>query len=269
MRLAVVVVHGLGWQEPGFADGLAAAVSRRLARGGHDPGQVAWSSVLWADVLERRQRDYLERARAAGPLRWSGLRTFVVRGLGDAAAYRYVDGPSSTYVRVHDRVRARVRELYEGPLGSVPVPLVVLAHSLGSHIMSSYVWDTQHRYPTGAAAAAGEFERMEWLAGMVTFGSTIPLFTFAHDPVETIRFPGAALPPQVAERARWLNFYDRDDILGYPLKPTSQSYADLVHADVEVNIGNLLTAATPLMHNSYWTDASFTDPVADYLATLL
>lgn len=269
MELAVVVMHGLGWQRDDFAAPLKAAVSRRMQRLGHDPEVVAWQPVYWADVLEKKQLEYLQRARQQQPLRWNWLRDVVVRGLGDAAAYQYVNGPNATYVRIHDRIREKIGELYEGPLASRPVPMVVLAHSIGSHIMSSYIWDTQQDKPTGAAPDSSVFERMGWLAGMVTCGSTIPLFTFAHDPVKPIRFPGDELPARFRPKAKWRNYYDRDDVLGYPLKPINDRYAAVVDTDVEVNVGNLVEASTPLSHNAYWDDRSFTDPVADQLATLL
>jgi hypothetical protein len=269
VELAMLVVHGLGSPEPDYADGLRDAVSRRLERAGHDPGAVAWAPVYWADLLAGRQAAYLQRAEAAGALRWDAVRAFVVEGLGDAAAYQYVDRPSATYVAVHDRIRAAVRGLHAGPLASAPVPLVVLAHSLGSHMASSYIWDTQAGKPTGAGPGASAFERMAWLAGMITFGSTIPLFTFAYDPVVPIAFPGGDLPAPVRAVARWTNYYDPDDALGWPLKPTGPAYDRVVAADRAINVGGLLEAWNPGSHNGYWGDSSFTGPVADQLAALL
>ncbi|HVL86330.1 MAG TPA: hypothetical protein VM367_18845 [Pseudonocardia sp.] len=266
MDLAVVVIHGIGSSGPGYADGFRAAVSDRL---GADAARVAWAPVLWSDVLGPRQAAYLERARTQARLDWLKLRGFVVEGLGDAAAYSFVDQPTGTYVAVHDRIRRRVRELWTGELNRTPVPMVVLAHSLGSHVISSYIWDTQKGKPTGADPASSPFERMEWLAGMITFGSTIPLFTFAYDPVTPIAFPGAALPAAVRNRARWLNYYDADDVLGYPLKPLSPEYDAVVDADVVIDVGGLGISMTPLSHGEYWEDRGFVRPVAEYLAGLL
>lgn len=269
MQLAVVLIHGMGSQDEGFAAPTISALSALLDRQGHDPAEVAWQAIHWADILADRQRGYLDAARQAAEMDFLGLRRFVVSALGDIAAYQYVDTPSPTYARIHDRVRQRIAELYTHQLGATPTPLVVLAHSLGSHIMSSYIWDTQRGHPTGADPESSPFERFEHLAGLVTFGSTIPLFTFAHDPVVAIDFPGRALDRAVAAKARWFNFYDRDDVLGYPLKPTSPSYAQVVTADIEINVGGLVTSATPASHNGYWTDNDFTRPVADFLARLI
>lgn len=269
MDLAVVVIHGIGSQTEAFAAPLVAELTRRLEARGHDPGRVAWQPILWADLLAPRQAEYLRRAGEDGPLDWFKLREVVVSALGDAAAYQYVDRPSATYAAIHDRLRQRMRHLYVEELASTPVPLVVLAHSLGSHIMSSYIWDTQHEKATGAGDDASAFERFEHLAGMITFGSNIPLFTFAYDPILPIAFPGTALSPAVAELARWDNYYDRDDVLGYPLRPTSPQYAQVVDADVEIDVGAIGLSSTPLSHNAYWSDASFLRPVAETLGRLL
>lgn len=269
MQLAVALIHGMGWQSSAFAEPTIAELSRWLEDLGKDPGDVAWQSIYWADILGPRQVAYLDAARAENDLDYIALRKFVVSALGDAAAYQYVDAPSSTYSLIHDRVRRAMHELYAGTLASQAVPLVVLAHSLGAHIISSYIWDTQQQSETGAAPDASEFERMEWLAGLVTFGANIPLFTFAYDPIVPIRFPGNALPPEDAGRAKWLNYYDKDDILGYPLKQTSRSYDAVVTADLEINVGAFGVSGTPLSHGAYWTDNDFTKPVAGYLSQFL
>ena len=266
----MVIIHGIGSQGPTFANDTIVELSARLAKAGKDPDDVAWQPIYWADILGPRQKKYFDDARSSNELDFVGLRKFVVEALGDAAAYQFVGGePSSTYSLIHDRFRRDVHKLYTEGLGSVAVPLVVLGHSLGSHIASSYIWDTQKEKPSGAAPGASPFERMEWLAGFITFGSQIPLFTFAHEKVETIAFPGESLPAGVAAKARWSNYYDKDDVLGWPLKPTSPSYAATVDEDVEINVGGWATSATPLSHVGYWTDNDFTKPVAEFLATFL
>lgn len=269
MKLAVLVIHGMGSQAPDFAEPLIAELSDRIADENRNPADVAWLPVYWADILEPAETEYLANARATNELDFIGLRKFIVKALGDAAGYQFVGGPSSTYVEIHDRIRGLIHDLFVNDLGSSEVPLIVLAHSLGSHIMSSYVWDTQKGKATGADPTSSAFERLEWLAGLVTFGSNIPLFTFAHDPVTAIAFPGAGLPPDMAAEARWWNYYDKDDVLGYPLKPISPSYDAVVDEDIEINVGGFATSFTPKSHTEYWTDNDFTEPVAKFLTAFL
>jgi len=68
------------------------------------------------------------------------------------------------------------------------------------------------------------FESMQNLAGIITFGCNIPLFTFAYNHVKPIEFPPSNLDSKLKQKAKWINYYDSDDILGYPLKPINAEY---------------------------------------------
>jgi len=62
---------------------------------------------------------------------------------------------------------------------------------------------------------------------------------------------------------RWLNFFDADDVLGWPLRPLSVPYAQMV-TDVEVNassglFSDLLYAWNPLSHSHYWKTPAVLD----------
>lgn len=264
--LAIAVIHGMGSQEPGFAGPMIEEIDGRVHRLGKDPAKIAWKPIFWDDILGARQSGYLSDARHENKLDFVGLRRFVVSALGDAAAYQKVASPAnSVYEDIHARVRQRIGELYRDDLGATAAPLIVMAHSLGGHIMSNYIWDAQTRPVEGAA----DFENMDTLAGIVTFGCNIPLFTFAYKEVRPIEFPAPGLPPAVRAKAKWLNFYDPDDVLGYPLKPINAAYAKVVTADIAINVGGIFTSWNPLSHGEYWTDNDFTAPVAEFIATFL
>ena len=157
-----------------------------------------------------------------------------------------------------------------GQLPGDDLPLIVLAHSLGGHIMSNHIWDMQH--PGGTPPPGlSPFERMHTLAGMVTFGCNIPLFTFAYATVVPIEFPAAQLPNPgaVRDKAKWLNYYDPDDVLGYPLKSINAAYDAVVDEDIPISVGGWFSSWNPLSHNKYWTDNDFTKPAAEFIATFL
>jgi broad specificity phosphatase PhoE len=267
-ELAVLVIHGMGSQAPDYAEEAIEEINERIADGGKDPGAVAWGTVYWQDILQPRQRKYLRDARRGNDLDFVSLREFVVEAFGDAAAYQRTDGSSgSTYQQVHDRVAEAVKRIYTEDLAGSAVPLVVMAHSLGSHIMSNYIWDMQQGNVDRRGLSA--FEKMETLAGLITFGCNIPLFTFAHEQVAPIDFPAPQLPEAVKRKAKWLNFYDPDDVLGYPLKPLSSAYRAVVDKDIAINVGSILTSWNPMSHGEYWIDNDFTKPVSRFLASLL
>jgi len=267
-KLAVLIIHGMGTQTPSFADSLVAELKSRLAAHGKNATEVAFATVFWADITQPAQEAYLGRARKDHDLDFMSVRRFVVGALGDAAAYQRIDDSNnSVYTAIHERIQAIIHDLFVTQLGETSVPLVVMAHSLGGHIMSNYIWDIQNGNVPRQGLSG--FEKFWSHAGMITFGCNIPLFTFAYKKIEPIEFPSLRLPSNVKTLARWYNFYDPDDVLGYPLKPVSPSYARIVDADTAINVGGLLSSWNPASHTQYWTGDSFTKPVATFLATLL
>jgi hypothetical protein len=279
MRTGVLLVHGMGEQsEQTFGVAFERALRPRLAGRGVRDGEVVFRRGYWADLLNARERDLLAQAARGGPLDYRALRGFVVNALGDAVAYRRAPtGGRSLYDEVHDRLRDHLRALRVA-LGGVDAPVVVVAHSLGSVIVSDYAWDAQHPR-TGRTPAATPFERLHTLAGLVTFGSTLPLFTLALPKVVAIAPPRVSplLSPAVRAVARWENHYDPDDVLGWPLRtveplaplaPGEHAYRDAVDVDRALRVGSVLTGWTPLSHTAYWDDRDFLDPAAAQIAAV-
>lgn len=254
--LGVAVLHGMGSQRSkAFADPLIEELESRLKQ----PQKVAWRRIFWAEVLSARQEKYLKAANRNNELDFFALRSFVVSALGDASAYQRVDDDArNTYGRIHAIVRDEIAAL-RNDVGSEETPLVFLAHSLGGHIISNYIWDIQKNT---AVVEPGDnaFERMRTLAGLVTFGCNIPLFTFALNKIVPISLPTGA---------SWLNFFDPDDVLGYPLKPLSPEYRRAVSRDIAINVGGIAASWNPLSHSKYWTDNDLTRPVAKFLDRLI
>ena len=277
--VAVAVIHGIGSQadkypeisdERTFSERLHRRLRRKLGR--RRMARVAWREVFWADILGPRQDRYMEAIR---PLtRYDHVRGFLVHSIADAAAFQRREGPEDgpddqAYGTIQDRVRATIADLNADT--SDDTPLVILAHSFGGYVLSNYVWDMQH----GALSPPTPFQRMETISRFVTFGCNIPLFTFHRPPeaVEPIAFPGRALPGGDRREPWWLNFYDQDDVLGYPLAPIGPHYQALADRgelhDLAINAGGLLRSWNPLSHEAYWTDPRFVRPVARVLRGLL
>jgi len=265
-KLGVLVIHGMGSQDPDFAEEMIEELNDRVKDLGKDPESIAWKPIYWANILKGRQSEYLRNAKRVGDLDYIALRKFMLSAFGDASAYQEVqsDG-NTTYKEIHKRVARDIKSLYVTGLQSEPKPLIILAHSLGGHIMSNYIWDMQHSDNT----ALSPFERMQKLAGIVTFGCNIPFFTFAYETVEPIEFPPGELTATLKRKAKWLNYYDPDDVLGYPLKAINADYGKVVTKDIPINVGGVFSSWNPLAHGGYWTDNSFTKPVAKFITSFL
>lgn len=270
MKLAVAIIHGIGTQadtrndegQHAFAQQLISGLRQRL---GVEAEHVAFQSLYWASVLDKRERAFLDKLREH-PVQWRWLRRIVTLFLGDASGYRRVSQAYDTaYEEVHQCVRAGLNALRAKV--DADTPLVILAHSLGGHIVSNFVWD-QQRINTVETCPLDPFLALETLSGLITFGCNIPLFTFAYDPVVPIRFPGHCLTEAVTRQARWLNVYAPADPLGYPLRALP-GYTAVVAEDRAMPVGAWYTRHTPLSHVGYWQDRRFQGYVADYLKQLL
>jgi hypothetical protein len=294
-KIALLVIHGIGSQKPGYSDGFRKEMTKRLVKThGLPESDFTWGEVFWADILTAREEKFFRDMDDQNPVDWLWLRKFLLTTFADAAAYSRVPGdPSSTYFQIHARIKQTLAAL---DTGDAPL-LIPFAHSLGGHIITNYIYDvrkwtaikarhagmTKAKRASALAAlrpsdrkalnvvsrgAESDFMRLKTLAGIVTFGCNIPLFTFALDNPQPVDFRGEDLTPAQKKAARWLNYYDRDDVLGYPLKPINPAYEKGVSEDIEINVGGPFTSWNPLSHDHYWTDNSFTKRAAAYVAAM-
>jgi len=266
-KLLVVIIHGIGSQSTDFAEECISKLKKELSKKDKDPTQIEFLPIYWANITELSQLRYFSKASSEGELDYRGLRKFVLTALGDASAYRKTDGTNDTYNKIHDLIDEELKNVVSNEGNSITgeTPVIVLAHSLGGHIMSNHIWDRQ-REPNPASTP---LENMETLSGLITFGCNIPLFTFAYNNIRPITFPPLSLPEELSEKAEWLNYYDPDDVLGYPLKPINDAYRSVVSEDIAISVGGILTAWNPASHTAYWTDKDFIRPVATYIANFI
>lgn len=282
-RIAVAIVHGIGNQDPHFADGIEAKLLSRFA----DRAKVSrataeealvFQPVYWAPAIAEREQRLWQKLTARENLGWTAMRRFMVEFAADAIAYQPMPSERNVYTDVHavfaDALANVVRRA--GP----DLPLVVIAHSLGTVIASNYLYDLQESARRLAAGRADlvpksvrerigdtPLERGETLAWLFTMGSPIGIWSLRYENPDfgvPIRVPAEGfVRAHPGLRCGWINLYDRDDVIGYPLKGL---YPDAILADVSVNVGNLLSSWNPLSHNAYWTDGDVTDRIAGDLA---
>ena len=282
-KIGVLVIHGMGSQDSTFAYDMIAELKKRLKP---HADRFVWEPIFWARKLMDREAGLLEKlGEAQDPdgrriwLEWHKTREFVFHNFGDAVAYHREreDGePTSVYHDIHRIVDASVRRL-KAQLPSPDSPIVVMAHSLGAHIMSNYIWDHQ---PDSAGEVHGDYEPLPSVAAMITFGCNIPLFSLSFETATPIDLPGAGVTkPELVKASRWLNFLDVDDVLGWPLRPLyekdraklkrkqQEETVDRIE-DHAINVGAVLQSWNPLAHGKYWEDDDFTIPSAAYLSKL-
>ncbi|UPU34560.1 hypothetical protein M1B72_14015 [Geomonas paludis] len=267
-KVGVLLVHGMGTLADDFAHDMVYELRERISGRGLNRDEIAWQGVYWAPLMSAREHQIWVDLAANNDLNWAKLRKFFLNAFGTMSSYHASGNrPDSLYHRIHGVVHQGLQQL-RAKLGDQDKPLIIVAHSVGSVFMSNYIWDRQKGYDQERYGNT-PFERMETMTGLVTLGSNIPLFCVDKENLSCIEFPPPTLTEPLRKKAKWLNLYDSDDVLGWPLKPLSPSYSATVSEDIEVSVGNILTSWNPANHSAYWSDETVIKPMVYLLSTIL
>jgi len=274
--LAVAIIHGVGKQDANFAQGISRELTDRFV--GYLPDdvveprtQIVIEPVHWAPVMQKAEEALWKRLKSSGDLNFIKLRQFMVEFGADALAYQPLPRRRAIYEAIHGIVADKLKALAEraGP----SLPLCVIAHSLGSVIASNYLYDLQkgfHYLPDVVRQHNTQtpLEMGQTFAFFFTLGSPLALWALRFRNFgQPIDVPAPDLSTRYPNLAgKWINFFDPDDVIGYPLRPLNNDYRRVVKADVPVNVGSILTGWTPMSHTGYWTDNDVTIPIAKMLA---
>lgn len=276
-KIAIAAIHGIGlanpeWKEetsPKFVSGMSKPLISEFARLRRETFDEAKSKLIikpiyWAEIVQDLQNELedenrLNLKRLSNPLQ---LRDFVFHYLGDAIAYS-ASGSKEINKQIHAIFAETLKDLASE--AGDKAPLCIVSHSLGGLIASYYIWDLQRNNPI-VPIGNTPLEKGETLTLFYTFGTQIPLWSMTHERFgEPIQVPSPQLNNHYfGLRGEWINFYDKDDVLGFPLQNINDAYSQVV-IDKEVNAGNLFSNWTPFSHNGYWKDDEVIEPIAKAL----
>ncbi|SFF78124.1 hypothetical protein SAMN05518865_104315 [Duganella sp. CF458] len=273
-KVALLTIHGMGEQPLDYADDMRRALSHRM---GAAFANVDVHSVYYQHLLKPNELDVWNRTRERATVRYEQLRKFILFGFADAAGLENrKEYDNSVYEQAQMEIARALLAIHatRGP----DTPIVLLAHSLGCQVMSSFIYDAQKRAGGGLVAAGiwkpgrmadslsaeqRKFLHCGTVRAFVTTGCNIPVFVSAHQrmDVKPIIKPNPGF--------RWFNLYDPDDALGWPLQPLEGGYETLVE-DRVVNAGQgildfMTKSWNPLSHTAYWTDDEVIKPLANLL----
>jgi len=275
-KIAVAIIHGVGKQDPTFADGMAQELKGRFAKELgqqiQDPAsELAILPVYWAPAVQDAEEELWRRMKRGGEMDFTALRRFLVDFVADAIAYQPTPKDRRIYDGIHEKFAESLNRL--AAEAGEKAPLCVIAHSLGSVIASNYFYDLQHpKRPLIAARVKKKIgdtplERGETFTLFYTLGSPIAMWSLRYPnfgvPIEV---PSPGLSKHYPDLAgEWVNYYDEDDVIAYPLKTLNEAYRKAIKADREINAGGLLSSWNPVSHLGYWTDNDVTKPIAQEL----
>ena len=281
--IALITIHGMGNTKENYHLGMVQGLQRKL-----DPahfnavhiGRVYYQGFLQAN--EQKVWDAVSRR-----VQQDALRKFVLFGIADAAGLESnKTDVNSAYTMAQLEI---AKTLYAAFEQNPDMPVVILAHSLGCQAASCYFWDAK-LHKDGKPVDAGIWAHLDHYRSAIT-GSDTPLSDQALAFLRGERFclfmtTGCNIPIFVAAHARedilpikpsanfvWHNYYDKDDVLGWPLADLSDEYRARVQDHV-VNAGGgvlatLLESWNPMSHTRYWHDDEILTPLSNQLRQLL
>lgn len=270
-KIAVIIVHGLGIQKKDYAEAFIKKLKEAYAKVSGQSGEhLMIEAVHWADVFASRELELERNIIKPYKLRYRHLRRYVIHHLADAVAYQPVESEAQNYEAVHMTVSESLHRLTKsaGPTA----PLCVISHSMGTVIASNFFYDLQfsargHRLVVDPTSP---LERGETLALFYSLGTTLPLWSLRYrDFDKPIQVPSERLNHYHRRLdGEWVNFYDKDDILGYPLQGVDPAYRTVVREDVPVNVGPWWKSWNPLCHSGYFSSRMIQEYIARKLSIL-
>ncbi len=278
--VALFAVHGMGKTPTNFADELEEELLSELGSAHWD--RVYFKPIYYQGLLQKKQETVFNTMKNRAELDWLALRRFLLYGFSDAAGLEYRSAePNSLYEQTQGIIFGVLNEAFD-KLGQTAKPVVIICQSLGGHVLSNYLWDSQMTNATRGIWSNGRlwgaprgsekdnFRRLKTLRFLYTTGCNIPNFVtgLGRDNIRAIKTTTSGYD------IRWFNYYDEDDPLGWPLKPLSTSYGHAVRRDIRVNaggsfLGHLTHSWNPLSHTRYWRDREIVRPLARHLKGLL
>lgn len=283
-KTSLITIHGMGVTKPAYNAELVSSLRKKLKTQLND---VSVQSVYYQDLLQTNEAAVWTACQ--DQVHYDDLRKFLLYGFADAAG---LESRKEDLQSVYEMSQRKIAEAFFAGRDAMGTngPLVIIAQSLGCQVISNYIYDAQKAIkaraglPNASYPTAGMWqkkyvedgswsdEKLRFAAGssintIFTTGCNIPIFVAAHKQMQIV----AIEKPN--DDFEWHNYFDPDDVLGWPLRPLSDGYRELVQ-DHSINSGSgainwILKSWNPLSHTTYWTDGDVVMNLAKRLSFLL
>lgn len=259
-EVALITLHGMGKIKTSYYSELEEMLKDRLKE---KWARVSFQNVQYAPILQAPE-DALWASMVANPeneLDGIKLRQFFLFGFGDAGSLEHsAQTDKQQYIEVQREIQKALDHALLDFDGDTKKPIVIIAQSLGCQVVSNYLWDAQHgknifSEPSDDQPERAGFRALKSLMNLVTTGCNIPLFIAGLADRKCFAKPNDSFV--------WDNFYDRDDVLGWPLKQLGSTYN--IVRDHPINSGGMLSSWNIASHGEYWSDTDVVNPLADIL----
>ena len=214
----------------------------------------------------------------------NGFRKLAFYGFGDMFYYVSADGKQAIRCAVAKQIIEHIEnEAKDDDLLS----LTILGHSAGSVVAFDFLFylfskeRSAEQFGSSDEEVCNGMKKLEMrvknkklrLRRLVTFGSPLAFTVFRSDAVLEIFASGGQLNPadyglttQFRRKAsklsgpRWINFWDKDDPISWPVEPLMKHHDPSTTLDVYTDVSDSVTKA----HNAYWSNRNIHNAIVKY-----
>lgn len=259
-KVIILAIPGIGTHQAGFAKDFRNDI-KRFAKGSIlENNYNIIEAIPFAQTgVDLNQEAIFSRLNTDNKLGGIlSLRKFVIEAFGDGVTFeRNASSSNSVYRKVHNNIKEKIKEVNNLKDLNPDAKIVIVAASMGVHLLSTYIWDADNSKGIFENQIATEKENLKNLDYLFSIGCNIPLFVSGMAESEIKPFA------KRNNNFKWDNYYDRDDVLGWPLADINNEYNELVN-DIEINTGQYIGS-----HVRYWKDNDFTKPFVKSLISLI
>lgn len=267
-KIGILLIHGAGKSQFDPQLKFVKKVEEKLKKENISPDEFAFEHVDWYEPTQTIQEKLWARLNIKKQVKARKIREFILYLVSDMIAYTGTPNRlSDNYYKTHELIFKSIKNL-ENQLPE-DAPLIIIASSLGTTLINDYIWDRQKNTP-GDEWANTPFQRFETLTGFFLYGNNIPLFITGYDPDvwKPIIFPSDKLNSSLKNHATWINYYDKNDPLGFPMKNINQDFINSKIIDEQINVGNIFSSWNIGSHLAYWKSKRLLKKFVAYLVSL-
>lgn len=259
-KLVILTIPGIGSHQPGYSEELIRKIDKFSIGTALESNYTLIETIPFSVTeIDKNQQALYRRMISDNELGGLlSLRKFVLEAFGDAVTFEQGSCDSdSNYHKIHHYLRNQIEDANQLINTYSDAKLVIIAASMGVHILSTYIWDADHSKGIFSKNGANELQNLKNLSCLFSIGCNIPLFISGKKEHEVVPFEPRN------EMFKWDNFYDKDDVLGWPLSPINSHYDKLVN-DYQINTGQYIGS-----HLRYWKNKDFTELLVKRLIQLI
>jgi hypothetical protein len=228
-KIAILSIHGIGEQKPGFADKFHSKLMHSLEL----DCEIKCFEFEWQHLIEPKENLL---AKGLFKLGWKITRSFALNYLGDAVAYAK---DSVFYKECHSELDKKLNEVSEW-VGDGKI--FIIAHSLGTIITYNYIYNLQN---------IGAFGNNIFRAASVNWLDKLDTVFFLGSPlyIYSLQIDSGGGPINVKN---WVNIYSPFDVIGYPIKRINAAFSKSNVIDLYIICGKILNFWNPMSHLAYF-----------------